>query len=131
MADLNPLYDRSTDNAEISADMQARLNKPLEGGQITGEDRAFLERIKELVEAGTIQLYVPNSLVNDAVYDTLPQEGKAKADQNCVIMLGKIREIINLEKAAFDTDYQVLNLVRSLRLNKESLEALGGDVFII
>ena len=130
MSDLNPLYDPKTDNQEIAQDMQARLNKPLGGGQISGEDREFLEMVKKLVGDGTLKLYEPSTLLNDSVYEGLPQEAKAKADQNCVSMMAKIREIVNLEKASYDTDYQVKNLVHSLRLNKERLEEYG-DIFII
>ncbi|MBT4385079.1 hypothetical protein HOD30_05020 [Candidatus Peregrinibacteria bacterium] len=131
MADLNPLYDSATDNQEIAADSQARLNTPLAGGTIPAEDQEFLSKIMALVEDGTIQLYAPSSLLNDEVYEGLPLEGKSKADQNCVTMLGKIRDIINLEKADFDTNHQVANLIHSLRLNKERLEEHGGDIFII
>ncbi len=131
MSNINPLYDPSTDNQSIADDTQKRLNAPLAGGQITGEDREFLDMIMKMVEEGQIQLYVPNSLVNDDVYDSLPQEGKAKADMSCVAMLAKIRDIVNLEKANFDTNVQVLNLVHSLRLNKENMEEHSGDIFII
>lgn len=128
---INPLFDPSTDNQPIAEDTQKMLNTPLPGGHITGEDRDFLEMIKKKVEEKTIRLYEPSSLLNQSVYDSLPLEGKAKADTNAVAMLAKIRDIINLEKANFDTNVQVLNLVNSLRLNKENMETMSGDIFII
>ena len=128
---VNPLFDPSTDNQEIAQDAQALLNKPQEGGKIPEADRAFLDQIMKLVEDGTINLYVPSSLLNTAVYDGLPQEVKAKADLNAVTMLTKIREIVDLEKAPMDTNYQEENLVSALRMSKERVEAEHGDVFII
>lgn len=128
---INPLYDPSTDNQDISEDVQGMINKPLEGGKISDKDRKFLDQLMKLVEDGTINLYQPSSLLNTAVYDQLPQEGKAKADQNAVLMLNKIREIVDLEKAPMDTNYQENNLVSALRLNKERVENEHGDVFVI
>lgn len=131
MADLNPLYDANTDNAQIADEKQKMINTPLAGGQLSAEDRAFLDKLLELVENGTIQLYVPSSLINTSVYEELSTEAKGKADQNAVAMLAKIRDIVELEKAPMDTDYQVENLVHSLRLNKERMEGIDGDIFII
>lgn len=128
---INPLFDPSTDNQDIPADAQTMLNTPQSGGQMSDEDRAFLDNLMKLVEAGTINLYQPSSLLNMPVYDQLPDEGKAKADQNSVLMLSKIREIVDLERAPMDTNYQEINLVSALRLNKERVEQFSGDVFII
>lgn len=128
---INPLFDPTTDNVPIAEDTQSMLNKPLAGGKLSDEDQQFLAQLKKLVADGTINLYQPSTLLNDAVYETLPQEGKAKADQNCVSMLTKIRDILALEDAPMDTNYQVQNLVHSLRLNKERLEEHSGDIFII
>ncbi len=131
MADLNPLYDPATDNATIADETQKRLNQPLAAQGLSNEDQALLNQILTLVEAGTIQLYTPSSLLNQAVYTTLNSEAQGKADQNAVNMLSKIRDIVNLHKAGMDTTYQVENLVHALRLNKESLEAQAGNVFLI
>jgi hypothetical protein len=128
---INPLYDPSTDNQDISEDVQGMLNQPQSGGQMSDEDRKFLDNLMALVEAGTINLYQPSTLLNNAVYDQLPPEGQAKADQNAVLMLSKIRQIVDLEKAPMDTNYQEINLVSALRLNKERVEEFSGDVFVI
>jgi hypothetical protein len=130
MTQVNSLFDPGTDNQAIDDELQKRLNKPLAGGTIDGEDRALLDTIMKLVAEEQIKLYEPSSLLNTAVYEALPLEGKSKADQNIVGMLAKIRDIVNLEKADFDTNIQVKNLIRSLRLNKERLEEHGGDIFI-
>lgn len=128
---VNPLFDQATDNQDIKEDVQQMLNKPKEGGHIPEEDRVFLDKLMELVEDGTINLYQPSTLLNSSVYEGLDQSGKAKADQNTVVMLSKIREIVDLEKAPMDTNYQENNLIKALRLSKERAEGEAGDVFII
>ena len=128
---VNPLFDPTTDNQAIPQDMQSRLNAPLAGGVLSDEDRAFADQIHALVENGTIDLYSPSSLLNQAVYAGLSDVAKGKADYNAVTMLGKIRDIVALDKAAFDTNIQVGNLIHALRLTKENLEMLGGDIFVI
>lgn len=128
---INPLFDPTTDNLKIADDVQEMLNKSQAGGQVSAEDREFLDRLMKLVEDGTIKLHAPSTLLNTAVYDGLAPKAKAKADQNALIMLGKIREIVDLEKAPMDTNYQEVNLVGLLRQNKERLEEHGGDIFII
>jgi hypothetical protein len=130
MADLNPLYDKHTDNQSIADESQKMINTPLAGGTLNAEDQELLDTIMKLVDEETIRLYEPSSLLNDAVYESLDLPSKSKADQNCVIMLGKIREIVNLENADFDTNIQVENLIHSLRMNKERLEE-HADIFII
>ncbi len=80
MADLNPLYNPATDNASIADETQKRLNQPLATQGLSNEDQAFLSQVLALVEAGTLQLHLPSSLLNTAVYETLNPEAKGKAD---------------------------------------------------
>lgn len=129
--DTNPLYDPATDNQFIADETQTMINQPQTGGQLSQEDDAFLKQIVELVDNGTIQLHTPSSLIHHSVYDSLSELEQGKADQNAVAMLAKIRDIVPLYKMPQDTNYQLQNLVSSLRLNKERLEKHGGDLFII
>lgn len=131
MADLNPLYDSSTDNSHIADDTQQRLNAPLSGKALSGEDQIFLNQIMNLVEEGQINLYSPSTLLNEAVYNALSDEAKGQADHNAMNMLTKIREIVNLKRAGMDAGYQIENLVHSLRLSKERMEEHDGNIFII
>ena len=85
----------------------------------------------KLVEEKKINLYAPSSLLNEAVYSTLTDENKAKADQNTVTMLARIRDIHDLMTINPEPSYQVKNLVATLRLQKERLEAAGGNTFIL
>ncbi len=131
MSPLNPLFDPATDNAPIAADLQNRLNTPTPGGQLSEEDRAFLEKIKSLVAAGTLELHTPSTLLNQAVYAQLPALSQGRADQLAFNMLIKIREILDLEAHPSDTLYQEQNLLQALLYNKTQYETELGDVFLI
>ncbi len=131
MADLNPLYDPKTDNLPIDPAVQSMINAPLKDDSgFSDEDQALLNLLMQKVEDGTINLYQPGSLLNTTVYESLPSDAKGKADQNALILLGKIREIVNLLKISPDPTYQLKNLVASLNDTKKRLEA-HGDLFVI
>src|SRR3989338_5428520 len=131
MADLNPLYDPKTDNFPIDPAVQSMINQPLKDQSgFSPEDQTLLNQLMQKVEDGSINLYQPSSLLNAAVYDTLSPEMKGKADQNAVILLGEIREIVNLMKLSQEPTYQVKNLVQSLNITKSRLEE-AGNIFII
>lgn len=131
MADLNPLYDPKTDNLPIDPAVQSMINQPLKDQSgFSTEDQTLLNQLMQKVEDGSINLYQPSSLLNAAVYDTLSPEMKGKADQNAVILLGEIREIVNLMKLSQEPTYQVKNLVQSLNTAKSRLEE-AGNIFII
>lgn len=122
-------------NNDLPADIQAMLNKPLTINRpeynFTTEDKDFLQNIIKKVEQGKIQLYTPSTLLNDEVYKKLSSYDKGKADFNILNLLNKIREIKKLWDRGETNTYQILNLVKSLRLIKERIEIAEGDVFII
>lgn len=128
---INPLFDPKTDNAAIADDTQARLNKPLAGGQLSADERAFLDQVLAYVDSGRINLYDAESLLNKEVHATLTPEAQDKAAQNAFLMLDKLRKMVDLERSSDDTNYQVKNLVQSVFQNKQRLESESGDIFII
>lgn len=131
MTALNPLYDPATDNQPIPSDVQHRLNQALtDDSGFSQEEQQFLQDLMKKVEEGKIQLYTPSSLLNAAVYEALSPEAKAKADQNCVILLGKIRDIVNLMKINQEPTFEIKNMVESLHYTKSRLEE-HSDLFII
>ncbi|MFA5792370.1 MAG: hypothetical protein WC897_00685 [Candidatus Gracilibacteria bacterium] len=128
---LNPLYDPSTDNAPIAQDVQNRLNEPLQGDNtFTDEDREFLTMLLQKIEDKSINLYGPSSLLNMPVYEALPQEEKAKADQNAMVLITKIREIHSLTQFSMDATYQLKQLLDGVRLTKQRLEE-HANIFVI
>jgi hypothetical protein len=118
-------------NVELSPDQQKELNIPLKDDSIDVKDVEFLNDLVSKIENKTIEMYKPSSLLNLPVYEKLSGDAQAEADMDAYNMLGTIREIYNLWKLGHKDSYQVHYLVRSIRLTKERLEEIGGDIFII
>lgn len=117
---------------DISADTQIMLNKPTEHPeQLDAEDLEFLTMLMGKVDKGEIDLYRPATLLNYPVYEKLSEEGKGKADFDAMNLLGTIREIRKLWNLGERNTYQIENLTHRIRVTKERLEALGGDIYII
>ncbi len=118
-----------------TAEVQFMLNKPTaidkKQYQADPKDQVFLKEIIKRVESGEIKLYSPSTLLNPAVYEQAPAELKAKADYDILILIHKIRQIKKLWDEGAKGSYQIMNLVNSLRLAKESLETQQGDIFVI
>jgi hypothetical protein len=116
-------------------EIQVMLNKPVkiqpENYSPDPKDQSFLKLLMKQVTAGKIQLFTPSSLLNHQVYDSATPELQAKADYDILILLHKIRQIKKLWDEGHRDSYQILNLVHSLRLAKESLESQQGDIFVI
>jgi len=119
-------------NASISPQTQTELNKPLDyPGELSRKDQDFLNLILDLIEKKKIDLYRPTSLLNHAVYDNLNESSKAKAELDAFNFLATIREIKKLHEANLGKTYQMENLVHRMRVTKERLEKISGDIFII
>lgn len=119
-------------NAVISNEVQQELNKPLAAaGVIDPRDLEFLQTVMEKVDKGDINLYRPATLLNIPVYEKLSEEARGKADFDAVNLLATIRDIRRLWNMGDRETYQMQNLTHRIRLTKERLEQLGGDIFII
>lgn len=115
--------------------LQQMLNKPItikpKTFKVDPVDKEFLKAVITRVEDGTIKLFNPSSLLNLPVYETLTSQLKAKVDYDILVLLHKIRQVKKLWDEGAKNSYQIMNLTRSLRLAKESLETQQGDVFVI
>ena len=119
-------------NTNISADTQQMLNKPAEHPEpLDPKDHEFLVMLMAKVDSGEINLYRPYTLLNDPVYEKLDEAGRGKADFDALNLLGIIREIRKLWMAGERNTYQIENLTHRIRVTKERLEELGGDIYII
>ena len=116
----------------VTDETQQMLNQPLkyENG-IDEKDAQFLRTLMEKVDKGEINLYRPSSLFNLPVYEKLNGAAQAKADIDAFNLLATIREIYQLWKQGNHDTYQIANLAHRIRVTKERLEELGGDIFII
>jgi U3 small nucleolar RNA-associated protein 14 len=119
----------------IAPEVQVMLNRPTsiksKSYKVDPKDQAFLADLIDKVDKGKVKLFTPSSLLNQKVYESLSKEVKAKADYDILVLLHKIRQVKKLWDSGSKDSYQIMNLVHSLRLNKEALEEMEGDVFII
>ena len=119
-------------SVELSPQAQENLNKPLvdETG-VDPKDKEFLAMLVEKVEKKEIDLHTPGTLINSPVYDKLDQKAQGKADYEAFNMLATIRNIYNLWQLDHKETFQIQNMVHKMRLHKENLEEVSGDIFII
>ena len=112
---------------------QRNLNTPLQDstGRLDGKDQEFLNLIISLIDDKKIDLYQPSTLINNAVYDKLDEQEQGKVDLEAMNMLTAIREIKGLYDNGYKETFQMENIVHRLRITKERLEQVSGDVFII
>lgn len=119
-------------NIDIDPKTQDELNKPLEVSEkFDAEDEKFLEMLLQKIKSGEIELYTPDTLVNHEVYDKLDEKARGKADFDAVNLLGSIREINNLCNSGYKDTFQTQNMVHRIRITKERLEKIAGDIYII
>lgn len=120
------------DNLQIDPQTQKKLNEPLvKPDGISDEDQAFLNMVLAKVENKEIDLLRPSSLINKTVYDALPEDKQGKVDFDAVNMLTTLRNIYELWKYYQKPTFQIENLVRQVRVTKERLEEISGDVYVI
>jgi len=116
----------------LTPDEQKNLNKPLKNpSSLEESNRIFFEDFMKKIKDGKINLFSPSSLINQSVYDALPTESKSKIDIDSFNLLSKLREIKNLHDIGQSDSYQMDYMIESVRLIKERIEQLSGDVFII
>ena len=120
------------DEATINPQTQKKLNEPLaKPGGISPEDQAFLNMVLDKVERKEINLMQPSSLINHAVYDSLSPEHQGKVDFDAVNLCSTLRETCDLWKYYKTPTFQIENLVHRVRVTKERLEEISGDVYVI
>ncbi|MBI2638184.1 hypothetical protein HYW83_01200 [Candidatus Peregrinibacteria bacterium] len=120
------------EQTQIDPQTQKRLNDPLaKPAGISQEDQSFLDLVVAKVEKGEINLMQPSSLINKKVYDELGPDKQGKVDFDAVNLLTTLRNIYDLWKIYHQPTFQIENLVRQVRLTKERLEEISGDVYVI
>lgn len=118
--------------AQIDPLLQQKLNTPpVNPKGLSAEDQAFLNQVVALADSGKINLMQPSSLIKHAVYDQLPSDKQGKVDFDAVNLATTLRNIYGLWKAYQQPTYQIENLVHQVRLTKERLEEISGDVYVI
>lgn len=117
---------------QINPETQKKLNEPMvKTAGLSPDDEKFLNQVVALVEGGKINLLAPSSLINHSVYDTLPEDKQGKVDFDAVNLISTLRNAYNLWKAFKQPTFQIENLVHQVRVTKERLEEISGDVYVI
>ncbi len=117
---------------QVADETQTMLNQPVKSDQALSQaDQAFLQMVTAKIQSKEIDLYRPATLLNQAVYGKLAELDRGKADVSAVNLLSAIREIYKLTQLGYVDTYQIENMVHRVRVTKERLEEVGGDIFII
>jgi hypothetical protein len=116
----------------VSDEVQKELNQPLEAAESVEEKNAkFFKDLLAKLEDGSLNLLIPSTLMNSAVYDKLSEKKQGEVDLNAVSLLARLRDIKSLHDLGSADTYQMENLIEQVRLTKEQLEKKVGDVFVI
>jgi len=130
--DQNILSTAFTKAEDVSPQVQAMLNNPLPQDQpLDPKDQEFLTFVMAKIDSGEIDLYRPSTLINHSVYDKLSEEAQGKADFDAMNLLSTLREIRQLWNAGHRNTYQIENLTHRIRVTKERLEQIAGDIYIL
>jgi len=126
------LVDQSLVNAAIDDKTQTMINTPMKDDTgVDAKDQEFIKTVTNLIQEGKINLFVPQSLINQHVYENLNYMAKGIADVNAVSLLADIRQIKKLKEQGYDESFQIQNLIHHVRITKERLEKECGDIYII
>lgn len=116
----------------LSEEQQKDLNKPISlPSGLSEANKKFLEDVMGKIEKGQIDLLKPSTLINKAFYDTFPQGVQGETDMSAVNLVAALREIKTLYDLKQTDSYQMENLVERVRVTKERLEEIAGDIYII
>lgn len=111
---------------------QMEINKPLKmDNPLEQVNEDFLNLVMEKVDQKQIDLYGPQTLLNQEIYQKLTENEQDQIDIYAVNMLSTIRRMRDLCSAEQKYTYQMQNLIEEFRLRKEATEKTFGDVFII
>ena len=125
---------KSLQESKIDESTQSMLNKPWSDSKtsLSKEDMAFLDSLIKKIESEEIKLHTPSSIINQAVYDQLSGENKAKTEIWIGATIALIRQLNDFYHSAFDNNSDMMiSMVKELRMKKETLEKEIGDVLKI
>jgi hypothetical protein len=119
-----------TQQPSLTEDQQKKAGQPIQG-DMDQDHKNFCTTVSELLESGAIDVTKPESFLNQAVYDTLPDEWKAKTDLTIVNMATLLDHIYGFYKSKQTPDAcpQLATMIEQLWEMKQRIEAHGHDVF--
>lgn len=112
--------------------MQKCLNDPTaKGTALQDEHRNFLKILINKLKKRKINIYLPASLFNHAVFDKLSENEQERANLAAINLLNIIRQIETLWTFERRETFQIQNLVETVWQMKSQYEQTHGNVFII
>lgn len=126
------LVDQTLMNTGVDDNVQQMINKPQSDPTgIDDTDTEFIQKVINMVEAGTINVHTPETLLNKSVYDKLDESAKSYVDLNGFNLLAEIRQIKKLWDMGDKDSFQIQNLILRMRTTKQKIEKKHGDCYII
>src|SRR5438270_10115076 len=128
MADLIQSIEEHKDLPE---EKQKQAGKAI-AGPMGDEHTEFVKKITQMIKDKKINAFEPDTILNKAVYDTLPPEAKGKVDQAKVNIADQLRHVADfyLSKTTPDSSPQLAIMIEHLWQMKDRIEKQYGDVFI-
>ncbi|MDP7069015.1 MAG: hypothetical protein QF815_00680 [Candidatus Peribacteraceae bacterium] len=116
---------------DLTIDEQKKAGVPVKG-KMDGGHNDFLKNLKALLDSGEIDPYVPKSIINQDVYDSLDETWQDKADLTIVNVANQIRLIQEFMESneTPDESPQLQTMVEHLWQMKQTIER-EHDVFKI
>ncbi len=109
---------------------QKKAGQPI-AGDMDQEHKNFCTKVSALLESGAIDVTKPESFLNQAVYEKLPDEWKSKTDLIILNMATLLDHIYGFYKSKQTPDAcpQLASMIEQLWEMKQRVEAHGHDVF--
>ncbi len=119
-----------TQQPSLTEEQQKKAGQPIPG-DMDDDHKNFCKTISTLLESGTIDVTKPETFLNQSVYDSLPDEWKAKTDLIIVNMATLLDHIYGFYKSKQTPDAcpQLATMIEQLWEMKQRIEAHGHDVF--
>lgn len=110
-------------HGKISEQAQVALGKAKDE-KMTKKHNDFLKDLLSLINEGKINPMNPESFINKKIYDTMPQEWKAKVDLGLINMAHMIQKISEFyqSKDTPNASPELQNMIEHLWLMKQRIE---------
>jgi len=110
-------------HGKISEKAQVALGKAKDE-KMTKKHNDFLKDLLSLIDKGTIDPMNPESFINKKIYDTMPQEWKAKVDLGLINMAHMIQKISEFyhSKDTPNASPELQNMIEHLWQMKQRIE---------
>ncbi len=116
---------------DLTEEEQKKMGTPV-SGSMGDEHRNFLKKVFELVDGNAVDLYNPQSLLNEDIYNSLDETWRDKSDLTLINVANQLRRIQEFRLSADTPDEspQLQAMIEELWQMKQRIEE-HYDVFKI